>query len=257
MHKHFKRLLPELKQQAEWTLGNVSRVYPERRITKANLCINPAAGLDPFSMFGKCFAPDCRMLNADQIARTVGLYADVALIGDSFTDLIFFTQRWERMHTFRLMGDILVLTRLLPLFHDGIFRFVSNFGGFCKKHKQMFDAQVESLCDQLAVDIESTVRYGREGDFLTIESAEFAGVPVVHTRKLSASDKRKLEGAADLKDVGLPLFRNLPRSARGSFQDAPSSRARHHVFEYSNVANGRPTGRRRSNADARHRGVGG
>src|SRR4051794_31608558 len=86
-HQYFKRLFPELHRQAQWTVSNLNQVYPDPRVTSAKLCISPSSGLDPFSRFGKCFAWSCREINATQIARTVGLYADVALIGDPFTDL--------------------------------------------------------------------------------------------------------------------------------------------------------------------------
>jgi hypothetical protein len=208
-HKFFKRLFPELQRQAEWTFSHLKQAYPDPQTDSTMLCINPSSGLDPFSRYGKCFDFKCRTLNADQIARTVGLYADVALIGDTFTEQALFTDRWTRGQSDLLMGDLIALFRLIPLFCTGTFRFISNIGAFCKTHQDVFTSQVDDVCNQLASQAESTLQFSRQGDFLSIESSEFSGIPMFHRVRLNAKQKLDLVRVPDLRRFGMPIYRSL------------------------------------------------
>lgn len=208
-HKFFKRLFPELRRQAEWTVSNVRQAYPEQRVDNTMLCISPSSGLDPFSYFGKCLDLPCREINADQIARTVGLYADVAVLGDTFTDQLLFADRWHRERSDRLMADLVVLYRLAPLFLTGTFRFISNFGAFCEVHHDAFRSQVDDVCNQLASDAETMVQFHRKGDLLSIESGELTGFPLFHSVKLDAKQKLDLQRDPDLKRIGMPIYQTL------------------------------------------------
>lgn len=205
-NKYLKRLLPELRRQAMWTMENEKLVYPEMTGPGLGLAINPSAGLDPFSAHGKCSVPACRLLNADQIARTVGLYADVALIGDPFTDQVLLTDRWTQTKTLRFFGNMLVFHRLRPLFEAGVFRFVSNFGAFCEYHTKEFRSQVKAVTDELLTEVASVLSFERNGDTIVIQASDFFGFPLYFTVPLNAKHKRQVARAADLAAFGRILY---------------------------------------------------
>ncbi len=195
--KPLKRLLPELRRQAEWTMENWKSVYGEEEYGRG-LVINPSAGLDPFSQFGKCPDIDCRILNAQNIARTLGLYADVALIGDPFTDHVLLSERWTRTDSIRFMHNLVVFGELRPLFEMGIIRLVSNFGAFCEKHKREFEAKVRAAASAVLSDAIATTRFEVQGDVLKIFTDQSLGVPMGYVYRLNAKEKRRLARASEL-----------------------------------------------------------
>lgn len=44
--KYIRRLLPEVRRQAEWTLQNLGQVYPKTTGSHHGLTISPTSGLD-------------------------------------------------------------------------------------------------------------------------------------------------------------------------------------------------------------------
>src|SRR5215831_18397027 len=70
--RFFRRLLPELQQQAEWTLESFDYKSTESLATQTKFVITASGPLDPFSHRGICSQPECRIGAARQFARTVG-----------------------------------------------------------------------------------------------------------------------------------------------------------------------------------------
>lgn len=206
-HKFFKRLFPELRRQAEWTVAHTTEIYTRRGTTEDGLCVSPSSGLDPFSIHGKCFDLQCRIANADYIARTVGLYADSALIGDPFTDIVL-SDRWTRTDTLRLLGNQVALLQLLPLFQAGVFQFVSNFGAFCKEHSRQFRLQVKRVTKEVLSETVAAVSIERSGDTLILKTDEALGPPVVYSIPLKSRAKRAPQRSPNLRTLGLSFYEN-------------------------------------------------
>jgi hypothetical protein len=201
-----KRLLPELRRQAEWTMLQSSGIYVGRDAALPRLVIDPSAGLDPFSGYGKCADPACRLQNADLIARTVGLYADCAVIGDPFTDHVLIAEQWSDYDTFKLIGNLLVFRRLQPMFNSGVFRFATNFGGFCQNHSDMFKEQVTQIANEVLAEVKTGLSLVRKKDHLEIHTSELLGLPMVHSAKLTAAVKRKLARSTDPAELAAELY---------------------------------------------------
>ena len=206
LHKQLKRLLPELRRQSEWTLENVETVYGERPSSTSALCINPSAGLDPFSIHGKCSDPPCRVANADQIARTVGLYADFAYVGDPFTDQFVFTERWTANDEERLVGNLVIFLRLLPLFEANVFRFKSNFSAACKNCLSVMRSQVEQVTQRALADMRPKLTAERMNDLLVLHTDDSFGMPLAWRMGIKPSMQRELDRGANPLDVAITAF---------------------------------------------------
>ncbi len=189
-------------------MKNSRSVYPVVN-GRGDLCVTPSAGLDPFSRFGKCMHPECRIHNADQIARTVGLYADVAQIGDPFTDQVLLVDRWSLKERLLLLSNFFVLLQLLPLFSANVFRFVSNFRAVCPDCQRYFEAKVQAAVDDLVIEAAETAKFKRQGDGIEIATGEFQGVPLVHIIPINAKGKRKLARSPDVKSMGLSVYKDM------------------------------------------------
>lgn len=209
-HKRIRKLLPEVRRQAEWTVKNSESVYRRSNTDLAGLFINPASGLDPFSFYGKCVDLDCRVQNADHIARIVGLYADTATIGDPFTDFAL-VERWTQDDTIRLMGHLVVFARLLPLFTAGVFRFQSNFGAFCQAHHQHFLSLVDEASKAAFAELSAGIRVEQAEDMLVVHTDALFGRPMSHRIYLNSRLKRQMQRSSDLQKFGLELFEHTVR----------------------------------------------
>lgn len=206
--KFIKRMLPELRRQAEWTMKNSKSVYPEVNY-RDGLCITPSAGLDPFSRFGKCLDPECRILNANRIARTVGLYADVAQVGDPFTDQVLLVDRWSLKERLQLLSNFIIFLQLLPLFSANVFRFVSNFRAVCPDCQRHFESKVQAAVDDLVIEAAETAKFKRQGDGIEIETGGFPGTPFVHIIPLNDKGKRELARSSNVKAMGLSAYKDM------------------------------------------------
>ena len=71
--RFFRRLLPELQQQAEWTLGSFKYDGSESLPTQTKFVITASGPLDPFSDHGICARPECRIGAAKHFARKPAL----------------------------------------------------------------------------------------------------------------------------------------------------------------------------------------
>ena len=181
LHKQVKGMLPELRKQALWTVENQSKYYVEHAGENLpGLIINPASGLDPFSGFGKCPDIGCRLKNADEIARTVGLYADVAVVGDPFTDYVLLRERWTEDDTMHFLTNFMVFARLAPLFRADVFRFANNFSAWCKPHLAQFETQIETVSEKLEIDLLSNVRVEAREKHLVMHTDGVLGTPYLY-----------------------------------------------------------------------------
>ena len=78
------RLLPELRRQARWTVENFRYFEPSDAPAGA-LVATTNGGINPFAVAGVCWDSGCKAWTALTMARTLGLYADIALVPDTLT----------------------------------------------------------------------------------------------------------------------------------------------------------------------------
>lgn len=137
--KSIRRLIPELRRQAKWTLDNFD--YEKNLAAKSfgAFATLPAAATDPFTRYGACAGLECRGEAAKTFCRTIGLYADTAILTDHFTAHLSFKQRFSPEDYWRFSSDLMVLWILEPLIKAGIIRFRSPILSFCKVHHQEFE----------------------------------------------------------------------------------------------------------------------
>lgn len=189
--KRFSQILPELRRTAEWSQDN----YPY--ITDATSSINgftitPSLGLDPLSLHGKCAAPKCRLLKAKQIARTVGIYADVAIIPDRITSSLLYTKRANAQYLQWLSINVSVLNELRPLLEGGVFRFSKPSLQLCNTHFRKFTSEVDEITQAVLENIAPNLTFSVEDNFLWVAEHELHPAPLNFGRKLTPSEKKQL-----------------------------------------------------------------
>lgn len=161
--RRLKSMLRELKQQADFAsfvpLADVGNASEFRAVL--------SGGLDLFSTAGACQAFDCRLLYAEQIARTIALMSDKVTAHDFFYEQIHgLRSRPTNAELSRLVSDLFVLRKLRPLIEAGLLRFTSPFMPVCRSCLNEFESRVVELSAQ------ATARYGGR---LTVERTSEGG----------------------------------------------------------------------------------
>jgi hypothetical protein len=143
--KALRRLLPDLRRQAEWTLDNFD--YEESVATKLRgpFIVLPAAAADPFTRYGACHWIDCRTEAAMTFCRTFGLYADTAILPDCFTPELVFNKRFSLDDYMDFNTYLRVLWILAPLIKAGVVRFRLPMLHLCNVHHQEYDKRASEI----------------------------------------------------------------------------------------------------------------
>lgn len=208
LHKNLKSLLPDLRKQALWSVENQDRVYLEhQKEFHKGFLINPASGLDPFSRHGKCLDFQCRIKTAEEIARTVGLYADRAVIGDPFSDHVLLSERWSKNDTITFFTNLSIFTRLAPLFRAGVFRFSNNFSFLCKAHLSEFQHFVQNVTDQIDDELWPSIHVEKSENRLILHTDGILGTPYLHGIPRSAKGRLELR-QEDVSEIAHDLFKD-------------------------------------------------
>ena len=121
--RFFRRLLPELRQQAEWTLESFHYEDSDPSAARSGFVVTASGTLNPFAHRGICAIPRCRVAAAEHFARTVGLYADVITIPDVISPRLTHRARLTNAELLEFVTDVVVLKALQPLIDTGIVRF--------------------------------------------------------------------------------------------------------------------------------------
>src|SRR6266478_4177993 len=72
--KALRRLIPELRKQATWTIDHFDYEKNAANIHGETFTALPAATANPFTRYGACNAIACRIAAAKTFCRTFGLY---------------------------------------------------------------------------------------------------------------------------------------------------------------------------------------
>jgi len=205
--KYVKRLLPEFRRQALWTIENFNYPQDGKNRDIRGFVIRPSTGLDPFSTFGKCTDLSCRVLNAQHIARSIGLYGDTVLVADRFTTTILDIDRWTAAALYWFAGNILALLTLLPLFEAGVFRFYQSAIAYCDFHYQQFLTQLDNATDAVLDDMGSRIKYRIENDMLCAETGVIHERSLILNARLTKRSRTKLQKGVPVETLGREMIR--------------------------------------------------
>jgi hypothetical protein len=125
-----KGFLREISVQARFSVQGKFSSGAESSITDAGLNICPTAALNPLSHAGKCNAHNCRVIQAESFARSIGLYCDHAVLTDYITPL-FLAPNLSRIDPAIVVGNVRALTVLMPMVRAGIIRFSDPLDNMC------------------------------------------------------------------------------------------------------------------------------
>lgn len=154
--KKYKKIAREVAIQAQYGYENFD-YYDERKPEDRSLVITAGGGLDPFYGRDMCSDPACKVKAAKQIARTLGLYADVITIADPLSYLLADVRKPSIKQIEWLFSQMLVLRELYPLIDAGVIRFWSGKVGLCQKCYQSAQAEIETGAQELIAQIEDLV----------------------------------------------------------------------------------------------------
>ncbi len=217
--RRYRRLAKELAQQAEWSYEHFD-YFDERSKSPGPLVVTASSGLNPFSPHGLCDSPACRIHAANQVARTLGLYADVVTIPDSFSYALADTTKPTPSQLRWLATLIRVLRELAPMMRAGVIRFWSGRMPLCATHHNEFvnkvDAGVSTLLRDLTPELDATMA----GDFIHINGGRLHDPPLHLVRKLTQKDKQRLKAGTSLKELARKIYvEDVKRSVHAALTD--------------------------------------
>lgn len=199
--RRYKRIAHELATQAEW--GYLHHDYYDNAPSKSpGLIVSAAGGLNPFSERDVCSAPACRIKAANDIARTLGLYADVITIPDPISYALIDNKRPTSEHMAWVLSHMLILRELYPLIQAGVIRFWSGYVGLCKDCYKKAEQQIDESTSELTEHLDKYLHVELVGGALAITTTGPIESPFVTYCKLSARDKKRLHSGGSLLDLG-------------------------------------------------------
>lgn len=199
--KRYKKLAPELAAQAEWGHDHHD-YYDEAPAKSPGLVVSAAGGLDPFSEREICSALPCRIKTAKDIARTLGLYADVITIPDPISYTLIDNKRPTTTHMSRVLSTLLVLRELYPLIQAGVIRFWSGRIGLCKGCFTKAEQKISESTSELTEDLDKYLHVEIVNDFLAIRTTGPLASPVTLHYKISPREKRRLASGMPIQELG-------------------------------------------------------
>lgn len=190
VHKRVRQLLPDLRQQAEYSLSRYLDF--ENEPERGEFVWTLPADLDPLSGEYKCNAPSCRVHTANQVAKLIALYADAAYIPDHISHALYFTRRWTRYDTLDLYFKLGLLAQLAPLISDRIVRFSAPVVANCQSCSHAMRDRAQSAAQTLLQSNASKLKTERVDELLTIDPSDIDKFAPVYRHKLSAAELRGL-----------------------------------------------------------------
>ncbi|BCM24210.1 hypothetical protein [Methyloradius palustris] len=171
--KSAKKLIPDITQQAEWTLSNHTYVDNQPNdLTKFN--VSPVSGMNPFGDFGKCSGFDCRISMALNFSRTIGLYSEVIYLPDPFTTKFIDDGNkdlsWTDDQVLELIKEATVLQVLRPLIEAGIIQFTSPVRSYCAGCLEKLYDNVDNFTDEAIQEFWHGVSHHKSNDHLVLDT---------------------------------------------------------------------------------------
>lgn len=125
-----KGFLRDVSTQAQFSVKQKVSRRAENTVTDDGLNIYPTVALNPLSSIGKCNAHNCRVIQAESFASSIGLYCDHAVLTDYITPY-FLTPDISSLDPQEIFANLQALTILMPMVRAGIIRFSDPLGGMC------------------------------------------------------------------------------------------------------------------------------
>jgi len=186
--KRVRGMLRELRDQSEIFIdGNIGRTGYSKDPLSFDVHLHGA--LDVLSGSG-CAEISCRVKTADQIVRSVGLFADKIWITDHFSYMFLDFGRATNAKIEIILDEFFVLSRLLPLILSGIVRFRSPWIPTCSNCLNDFEARITRATQDVAqefindfgiehsIDNEYIIDTGNCFDPPIIFRGEFSNAPI-------------------------------------------------------------------------------
>jgi hypothetical protein len=208
----FKRLIPELRRQAEWTESNFA--YPDSDTLRATggFVVTASGGMDPISARGICTAPKCLRQATLDFARSTCLISDIVLVPDELTAILCTNRKLNSFKQRRLAEITDVIKTLEPLIRAGVVRFRSSKMAFCEKHLKEFDTQVkicaEEMISTIATELsyETATRRDTGEEFLVVNTGHLYDRADQYVSPLSPQDYRRLKSGTTIEELGRENF---------------------------------------------------
>lgn len=191
--KSAKEFIPELRKQAEWSVGNHDYVDDQAKLSNTEFAVSPISGINPFGQLGKCSELDCRLHSAQNFSRTLGLYSDVIYLPDPFTTLFIEDDEtdWTENQLLNLLQETAVLKTLEPLIQAGIIKFISPIKSFCTSCFDKFDQQVSDFTDQAVSEFWNEMSIQYEKEYLVLGTGNLHEPSLVMRRYFDSTLKNK------------------------------------------------------------------
>lgn len=190
IHKRVLQLLPDLRQQAEYSLSQYLDVANKLECGEFVWTLPP--DLDPLSGEYKCNAPPCRFHTANQVAKLVALYADAVYIPDHISHALFFTRRWTRYDTLDLCFKLALLTQMAPLVSSRILRFSAPVVPNCKPCSDALRERSSSVARKLLESNASKLTVERTENLLTIDPRPIDEFAPLYRHRLNSTELKQL-----------------------------------------------------------------
>jgi len=205
LFKQYNRIAKEVASQAEWTCENFD-YFDHKSKQPGSLIITASGGLNPFSEHDICSQPACRTHAALQIARTLGLYADVVLIPDVLSYSLADMRKPTHAQMEWILTQMLVVKVLYPLIEAGVIRFWSGSMAVCRNCQKLLKKQIKEGTAILADELHKYIHVEIKGDLICIRTTGMMEGPTIFIRELKQEEKRKLKSGVSLNTLAKKIY---------------------------------------------------
>jgi len=122
----------DLRNQAEYSIREWPYADVKATSPSGEFVVAPSNSLSPMMLGNKCPALSCRLNSARRFARSVGLYADRAMIVDSISPELTGDGVTNDRVALHILGDLRAIEELDPLFKAGVLSFTGPGHAFCE-----------------------------------------------------------------------------------------------------------------------------
>jgi hypothetical protein len=211
-HKQLRKLLPELRRQAEFTVTEALKAQQtenqEKKRSDQTFVMNLVGALDPFSDSDKCGELACRLSTASRLAQFAALYADIAYVGDPFTSAFAFEDRWTHLSSLRVLENVNLLTPVLPLISAGILKFNLAVRSVCVSCRNELRRRMTAAAASVIKANAKDITFKREGDILAVYAEPFDYTGVVYRHALSRQEKAQLRRGTSIRTLGKRAYKD-------------------------------------------------
>lgn len=178
--KLLKGLLPELKAQSQaYDLQRFSKSIESSNKGEFDIHLDGALNIFARSS-GGCADLDCRIAAVERMTRSIGLIADRIWVTDYLTETFCDFGRTTNAKLDSVIGDTLILGKLMPLVSAGILRFKSPWIPSCQGCLKHFEDRVDQITDDLVLAFKDGFRLEDMGEKMyTLHTGAVYSPPIV------------------------------------------------------------------------------